>query len=84
AAAPVAAPVAPASAPASAPVDPVVAQAIAAAETVVAQQVQATGSAPAPTRATLDAFAAEHGIDPVLAGQILNRVSAKFKAGRAK
>lgn len=84
--APAAAPVAPAraAAPASAPIDPVVAQAIAAAETAVAQQVQATGAAAAPNRATLDAFAAEHGIDPELASQILNRVSAKFKAGRAK
>ncbi|HEY9425250.1 MAG TPA: hypothetical protein VIP54_10675, partial [Microterricola sp.] len=69
---------------ASAPVDPVVAQAIADAETVVARQVQATGSVPAPDRATLDAFAAEHGIDPELASQILTRVSAKFKASRAK
>lgn len=87
AAAPVDAPVAPVverAAPASGPVDPVVAQAIAAAETVVAQQVQATGAVPAPNRATLDAFAAEHGIDPELASQILNRVSAKFKASRAK
>jgi flotillin len=87
AAAPVAAPVAPPVQPAaaaSAPIDPVVAQAIAAAETVVAQQVQATGAVPAPNRATLDAFAAEHGIDPELASQILNRVSAKFKASRAK
>ncbi|AMB59820.1 flotillin family protein [Microterricola viridarii] len=76
-----AAPAAPA---ASAPVDPVVAQAIAAAETAVAQQVQSTGTAAAPNRATLDAFAAEHGIDPELASQILNRVSAKFKGSRAK
>jgi flotillin len=83
AAAPLAPPAARAAA-ASAPVDPVVAQAIAAAETAVAQQVQATGAVPAPNRATLDAFAAEHGIDPELASQILNRVSAKFKAGRAK
>ncbi|RZU67028.1 flotillin [Microterricola gilva] len=96
-AAPVASPVAPAApavapvappveraAAASGPVDPVVAQAIAAAETAAAQQVQATGAVPAPNRATLDAFAAEHGIDPELASQILTRVSAKFKAGRAK
>ncbi len=83
-AAPAAPPVARAAAAASAPVDPVVAQAIADAETVVAQQVQATGSVPAPDRATLDAFAAEHGIDPELASQILTRVSAKFKASRAK
>lgn len=84
AAAPAAPPVARAAAAASAPVDPVVAQAIADAETVVARQVQATGSVPAPDRATLDAFAAEHGIDPELASQILTRVSAKFKASRAK
>ncbi|MET0854404.1 MAG: SPFH domain-containing protein [Microterricola sp.] len=84
AAAPAAAPVAPPVERASAPIDPVVAEAIAAAETVVAQQVQATGAVPEPSRATLDAFAAEHGIDPELASQILNRVSAKFKASRAK
>ncbi len=81
---PPAAPSAPPAAPAHAPADPVVAQAIAAAETAVAQQVQATGATAVPNRATLDAFAAEHGIDPELASQILSRVSAKFKAGRSK